>query len=267
MQKTNELIFILKHFIFDYQNRLSSFKENNTNIVCDINIELDFRLQSYKSLLKIHSIEKLDSLLRDVINEIETINVNNQDLRKRIAGKFQFIFSHKTFNQLNGIESNETEIDLDSELNLVYMQVDGFINKVKINLNRLLNELNHFFDSIPLITEPQRLRIELGKYGFLDLEKVKSFKNKNKIFELLAFKNTSLQIAVLQSFDFIQLVNLNFAKGVSKELANIISEIMKLDKTDVLNNINALNLSSKVNRSRYKSRHYLQNIDNYLIDG
>ncbi|OAQ42107.1 hypothetical protein A5893_03050 [Pedobacter psychrophilus] len=267
MQKTNELIFILKHFIFGYQDGLISFKEYNPNLACDLNTELDFRLKSYKSLLKTHSIDKLDSLLRDVINEIENIDVNNQELRKRIAGKFRFIFSHKTFNQLNGIESNETEIDLDSDLSLVFLQVDGFINKVKINLNRLLNELNHFFDSVPLITEPQRLRIELSKYGFMELDKVNNFKNKNKIFELLAIRNCSLQIATLQYFDFIQHVNLKFAKGVSKELANIISEIMKLEKTDVLNNINALNSGSKVERTRYKSREYLMKIDNHIIDG
>ena len=115
----------------------------------------------------------------------------------------------------------------------------------------------------PDITKSEELKVNLIKYGFFELPKVKvlSPKNQSKLFEKL---NTNVSPYIIAMFDYLGfLKHLTMEYSMTKAKINdTIGKMLDIDPRTVKGNINVLTDYSEEKKVRYTSHKHKETVIN-----
>jgi hypothetical protein len=116
-------------------------------------------------------------------------------------------------------------------------------------------------------TKTDKLKIELGKYGFFELSKVKQLSepNKQRLTELISTNDLPYSIAMFEYLGFLKYLKAEHFKTDYKLFKAVASWFEVAERT-VKGNIHVLNEFSKENRTRYTADQQKQTVQkNYEV--
>ena len=143
----------------------------------------------------------------------------------------------------------------------------GIVNKVEEQVKKYprlfatFDKCEHNLPPQQNETKTDKLKAELGKYGFFELSKVKQLSepNKQSLIELISTNNLPYSIAMIEYLGFLKYLKAEHLKADYK----LFKEVSKwFDVTDraVKGNIYVLNEFSKENRTRYTADQQKQTV-------
>lgn len=161
---------------------------------------------------------------------------------------YEKLFIRRDFD-FSGIDYNEVPT-------LTIANVPASIYAKAQYLEWLKEKLNEKPDNKPLNTilptKTNRLQIELEKYGFFELPKVKQLSepNKQSLIEMISANNLPYRIAMIEYLGFIQYLKAEHFKTDNK-LFKAVANWFEVADRAVKGNIYVLNEMSNENRTRY----------------
>jgi len=110
-------------------------------------------------------------------------------------------------------------------------------------------------------TKTERIKAELGKYGFFELPKVEqlSESNKQNLVELISANNLPYAIAMIEFLGFLKHLKAEYFKS-GYELIKAVANCVEGAERAVKGNIAVLNEISRENRSRYTAHQQKQKV-------
>lgn len=222
--------------------------------------ELDYNPYLKMAIAQMHTKDSLIEALMELTNKIIT-QINTKQL---------FIQGN-----LNEPEKLKLEILL-NERELKLKQ--GYVNQSKDEEQRFrkilkewFNDEKKFIDEItPLLkalpphqteTKTEKLKQELGKFGFFELSKVKQLSepNKQSLIELLSTNGLPYGIAMFEFLGFLKHLKAEHFK-TDKELFQVVAKCFGSAERAVKGNIYVLNDQSKEDRTRYTADQHKQTV-------
>lgn len=275
---------------------LITYRTPNENPKTDLNVllgtyqkwfkEFPFELNSYFGNLKQHFEKQLP-----ILNGKPETNIYSGMAKVEMHTKSSLIealinLTNNLLTQINGVTLYEKGLITDANK----IKLELVINSRKLKLKqgyknsspneeqryrKILKEWYKdekiFIDEItPLLkalppqqneTKTDKLKAELGKYGFFELSKVKQLSepNKQSLIELISTNNLPYSIAMIEYLGFLKYLKAEHLKADYK----LFKEVSKwFDVTDraVKGNIYVLNEFSKENRTRYTADQQKQTV-------
>lgn len=275
---------------------LNTYQTPNENPKTDMNVllgtyqkwfkEFPFELNSYFGNLKQHFEKQLP-----ILNGKPETNIYSGMAKAKMHTKSSLIealinLTNNLLMQINGVTLYEKGLITDANK----IKLELVINSRKLKLKqgyknsspneeqryrKILKEWYKdekiFIDEItPLLkalppqqteTKTDKLKAELGKYGFFELSKVKQLSepNKQSLIELISTNNLPYSIAMFEYLGFLKYLKTEHLKTDYK----LFKEVSKwFDVTDraVKGNIYVLNEFSKENRTRYTADQQKQTV-------
>jgi len=145
----------------------------------------------------------------------------------------------------------------------------GIVNKVEEQVKKYpilfatFDKCEHDLTSKLTETKTDKLKAELGKYGFFELSKVKQLSepNKQKLIELISSKGLPYSIAMFEFLDFLKHIEREYfkTKGIlNKEVAKWFNS--DKDGRSVKGNISSLSDYSTENKSKYTAHTHKETV-------
>lgn len=131
---------------------------------------------------------------------------------------------------------------------------------------RKIEALEAIIEHSPEITDNFTLmKINLTKYGFFALEKVKALSQPDDLLLLLSNKDTPYRMAMFEFLDYLLFLKKNYASNIIEKRNIILSEIVGTSKDTVKKQILSLNILANHSdefKSRYTAHQYVEMVKN-----
>ena len=212
-----------------------------SNIVFNIKVEMkkDFVLGS----------SWIDGGCQDIFNEVVMLQIFER-LEKWFSREKQ---QDRRFVERGWLPNIKPDHELMDDL-ASYPVKPFFDDITKINMLESLLK-----DSVVATDNFQLIKTNLTKYGFFDLEKVRSLEYPDKLVELIAINDMPYQIAMFDYLQFLEHVKSKYTdNGQIGKRNSIIAEIVNKSIEGVKNNINYLNKPHP--KGRYTSSNFVAQV-------
>jgi len=293
LKRNNEIPAEKKNRILEF---LNTYLTPNATPKTDLNIllstyekwfkEFPFELNSYFGNLKQHFEKQLP-----ILNGKPEVNIYSGMVKVKMHTKSSLIevlinLTNNLLTQINGVTLYENGLITDA--NKIKLELVINSRKLKLKqgyknsspneeqryrkiLKEWFNDEKKFIDEItPLlkVLQPQqaemktdKLKAELGKYGFFELSKVKqvSEPNKQSLVELISTNDLPYSIAMFEYLGFLKSLKAEHFTTDYK-LFKAVAKWFDVDERAVKGNIYVLNEFSKENRTRYTADQQKQTV-------
>lgn len=275
---------------------LNTYQTPNESPKTDFNIllstyqkwlkEFPFELNSYFGNLKQHFEKQLP-----ILNGKPETNIYSGMAKAKMHTKSSLIealinLTNNLLTQINGVTLYEKGLITDA--NKIKLELVINSRKLKLKqgyknsspneeqryrkiLKEWFNDEKKFIDEItPLLkalppqqneTKTDKLKAELGKYGFFELSKVKQLSepNKQSLIELISTNDLPYSIAMFEYLGFLKHLKAEHFTADYK-LFKVVSKWFEVAERAVKGNIYVLNEHSKENRTRYTADQQKQTV-------
>lgn len=250
----------IKAFPFELTNYFSNLKEHFKKHLMIVNGKPETNIYTGLTKVKMHTkgslIEALTTLTNELLNKINA----REMVEKKIIP-----------------DINRHRFELESEsLRIATSQITKDFSKGELKymkaLKKWLQLHKHYFEKItpllnastpppPTETKTEKLKTELNKFGFFNLEKVKGLSdiNKDKLVELISTKGLPYSVAMFDYLDYFKHLEREHFPTKYK-LNKEVGKWFNINDRAVKGNVSSLLRTTNENKSRYTAYKHIETV-------
>jgi hypothetical protein len=250
----------LKEFPFDLNSYFGSLKQHFETLIPILNGKPEVNTCSGIAKVKMHTksslIEALISLTNNLLIEINGVSLYEKGLitdANKI--KLELVINSRKLKLKQGYKNSSPDEE---------QQYRTIIKEWYKDEKIFIDEITPLLKALPpqqAETKTDKLKAELVKFGFFELQKVKQLSepNQQNLFEQISTNDLPFVIAMFEYLGFIKHLKKEHFKTDYK-LFKEVASWFKIDERAVKGNIYVLNEASKENRTRYTAHQQKQTV-------